>query len=378
MLPKRRHRILRNLLSASAFIIFGAILIAVVRWNESFAERIYVPFSRMVSGWLGAVWSYTVWSVAEMLLILFVTALLLTLLRAIVHSIREKTGWLLLIWCTGTVSAAACLYFLFILLWGGCYHAPKLEYRLSLYTEPQPEEILLETARWHLSQVLAYTDAVPRDAEGAVDAGGFEALASEAVLSMRALSDALPGLFSGGIISTPKRAVAYPVLARLGISGIYVPFTGECIVNTVSTDPFLPSTMCHELAHRLSFAPEQDANLIAYLACMQSEDATFRYSGALMAFTYCYNALSEPEDRAALWAELPQTVVDDFARNSEAWRKYETPPKEGSESSLRKIATAVNNAYLQSMGQSEGVKSYGRVVDMLIALYMQDRGAGGT
>jgi hypothetical protein len=152
----------------------------------------------------------------------------------------------------------------------------------------------------------------------------------------------------------------------LGIAGVYIPFTGEAIVSTINTDPFLPSVMTHELAHRLGFAPEDDANFIAYLACMESEEPILRYSGSLMAFNYCFNALTNQEYRRAVWNRLGEEdaeVLRDFERNREAWRRYERPV-------LREAAAAVNNTYLQTMGQEEGVKSYGRVTDLLIALYL--------
>jgi hypothetical protein len=87
-----------------------------------------------------------------------------------------------------------------------------------------------------------------------------------------------------------------------------------------------------------------------------------------MAFNYCYGALTNQEYRRAVWNRLGEEgaeVLGDFERNREAWRKYERPV-------LREMATAVNNSYLQSMGQQEGVKSYGLVVDLLIALYISD------
>ncbi|MDR0294267.1 MAG: DUF3810 family protein, partial [Oscillospiraceae bacterium] len=123
----------------------------------------------------------------------------------------------------------------------------------------------------------------------------------------------------------------------------------------------------------LGFAPEEDANLVAYLACMESDNAVFLYSGSLMAFTYCYNAVTDPRAKGIIWdrlAENSEETLGDFSGNSEAWSEYEGP--------LRKTAEAVNNAYLQSMGQPEGIRSYGRVVDMLIALYLADETRNGS
>jgi len=176
-----------------------------------------------------------------------------------------------------------------------------------------------------------------------------------------------PSLLGRAAAPPPKRALFYPIMGMLGISGIYSPFTGEAIVSTIGTDPFQPSVMTHEMAHRLGFAAEDDANFIAYLACMASENPVFRYSGALMAFSYCYNAMTDPGYIADIGAAMRADAADaleDYSRNRAEWDRYDGP--------LREAAETVNNTYLQAMGQEDGVKSYGRVVDLLIALYIYE------
>ncbi|MDR0325242.1 MAG: DUF3810 domain-containing protein [Oscillospiraceae bacterium] len=372
MLPKRRVHLILSVTLSAALLIAAVLLTAAVRHSGAFAQSVYLPFSRAVSGLLGTLFSFSSYTVAEALLVTAAAALAGCLIRSVVHTVRERSAMPLLLWLSGVVLSASGIYFLFILLWGGTYHAPKLESRLGLRTGPQEEEMLFQTASRHLEDVLLYAELVPRNADGEAGAGGFSALAPESARAMKSLMARYPELFGKAAVSPPKRAFSYPVLGMLGISGIYVPFTGEAVVNTISTDPFLPSVMCHELAHRLGFAPEEDANLVAYLACMESNEPIFRYSGALMAFTYCYNALSSQQYRSLLWsrlAEESEETVDDYRRNREEWVKYESP--------LRQAAEAVNNAYLQSMGQADGVRSYGRVVDMLIALYIEEQARSG-
>ncbi|MFQ8979614.1 MAG: DUF3810 family protein [Waltera sp.] len=40
-----------------------------------------------------------------------------------------------------------------------------------------------------------------------------------------------------------------------------------------------PATMCHELAHIRGYIYEDEANFIAFLACVESDDSTFQYAG---------------------------------------------------------------------------------------------------
>ena len=64
----------------------------------------------------------------------------------------------------------------------------------------------------------------------------------------------------------------------------------------------MPYAMCKEMAKRMSITRECDANFAAYMACAANDDVNFQYSGALLAYRYCYKALAadtSSEGRAA-------------------------------------------------------------------------------
>jgi len=111
---------------------------------------------------------------------------------------------------------------------------------------------------------------------------------------------------------------------------------------------------------------EDEANFIAYLACAASDCAEFNYSGALLAYIYSGNALYSA-DKDTYW-EIRDTLSDvakkDLAANNAFWDRFETK--------IAEVHDKVNNSYLQSNGQSDGTKSYGRMVDLLLAM-MRER-----
>ena len=156
-----------------------------------------------------------------------------------------------------------------------------------------------------------------------------------------------------------------------GHTGIFWAPTGESTVPLHCATADMPFTMCHEAAHRLGIASEQEANFCAFLACVTSDDVRFAYSGSYSAFCYCLNALYRADpDRAQ---QVVQSVADsglyegvalvlaDRAATREHYQAYEGPFEE--------VGTTVNNTYLRSFGESAGVRSYGLVVDYLIAWY---------
>ena len=117
--------------------------------------------------------------------------------------------------------------------------------------------------------------------------------------------------------------------------------------------------MCHELSHLRGYMREDEANFLAYLACRESSFADFRYSGAMLAFVYTNNALISADSE--LGNEIFRTLCDgaqaDFAANSAYWKQFEGPVSE--------ISSTVNDAYLKANRQEDGVRSYGRMVDLL-------------
>ena len=72
----------------------------------------------------------------------------------------------------------------------------------------------------------------------------------------------------------------------------------------------------------------------------------------------------------ALWqranAEMPKEVKWENAAYSGFFDKYR-------ENVAEKVTTAVNNAYISSNNQPAGVKSYGLVVDLVVAYYRDAR-----
>jgi Protein of unknown function (DUF3810) len=148
-------------------------------------------------------------------------------------------------------------------------------------------------------------------------------------------------------------------MSYLGITGIYFPFTAEANVNVVVPDSQLPFTACHELAHQGGIAPEDEANFVAYAACMRHPDADFRYSGVFNAALYALHALSGVDAaRAARQAQWSPAVRRDLDA-LRAWNERYRGPAETA-------ARAVNNAYLKTQGVDDGVRSYGRMVDLLV------------
>lgn len=186
---------------------------------------------------------------------------------------------------------------------------------------------------------------------------------TESVKAMERLGTQYPML--KGFYPRPKELIFSQILSYQQLSGIYSPFTIEANYNGDMTSYNIPHTACHELSHLKGFMREDEANFIGFLACIGSEDAEFRYSGYLAAWIYGGNALSiyDRQSYSDFWELLSEETKKDLMENSAFWGRFEGKAAEVSE--------VINDTYLKANSQTDGVKSYGRVVDLLLGWFHQ-------
>ncbi len=242
------------------------------------------------------------------------------------------------------VGVAGLAYLMFLLSWGLNYRREPLAASLGLAVAPAPLAELEQLA----------TDLVTE--ANLLRAGRAE---SEGVFVLERGHSALFALPAAG--ARPKASRLSPALARLGISGIFVPFTGEPLVNTLLPDSELPFGASHELAHAQGWAREDEANFLAFRACRAHDDPDFRYSGVLAGGRYVVNALAAVDGAAAQRVVGSRSAA--VGRDIDAIHRYQRRY----EGRLARAGERLNDVYLRSQGQDQGVRSYGRMVDLLLA-----------
>ena len=164
--------------------------------------------------------------------------------------------------------------------------------------------------------------------------------------------------------SSIKPVMSSEVLSYAHILGIYTYYTGESNVNVNFPDFTLPFTCAHEMSHQRGFSREDEANFMAYLVCIRSDDPYIRYSGYYNMYEYVMNALYSADKSGyseVYYSTTPQVRWEGTAY-SRFYNKYR-------ENTVANVSNKVNDGYLQSQGQSAGIKSYGLVVDLMVAYY---------
>lgn len=258
-----------------------------------------------------------------------------------------------------TLAAAGVLFLLFQLLWA-LNHA-RLPFATQVGLQPAP----VEAARLaRVARKLAERAAAARPPE--LDAGhpflpvNWRDAIGDAYEAAGAQWPALAG--PRPVI---RQAWISPLMTLGSITGIYSPFTGEPNVNVHVPEFLRPFVGCHEVAHLRGYAREDEANFIAWWVGSRAADRAVAYSCELLAFRHAMHALRAADGRAWLlaWEQTPLPVRADSDSIDAFWRSQ---PKTATKV-LTTITTTTNHIYLKSSGHSDGVRSYGRMVDLLIA-----------
>jgi len=157
-----------------------------------------------------------------------------------------------------------------------------------------------------------------------------------------------------------KFAYSSEIMSNFHITGIYPYLLPEAVVNINTPIMSLPHTICHEMAHQLGFAREDEANFIAYMACLQSDNALFAYSAYYTAFSYAMNELRlyDTENWQLIMQNADKNVIKDMERENAYWNHFETVSSE--------FTSEVNDTYLSIMTVEDGVKSYGGMLELLL------------
>lgn len=372
---KRRGTIERRLLAACVFLAAAGILLVCARQAPGFAEWYAVHIYQYLTASVGRITGLAPFSVVEIGLYVLLIMIPVTGVRAAVKSVRFGGGGENAFrWISGLFFTASVLFFLYMVNCGINYQRESFSEKTSLAAEQYTTEELKEVCVWLTEKVNNLAEQVKRGEDGvmllempAAEGGRMtlRVLGDTAVQAMEELAEEYPYL--EGYYPHPKPVCVSEILSYQGLSGVYSPFTIEANYNADMIDFYIPFTLCHELSHLRGFMQEEEANFIAFLACAGSRNRDFQYSGYLLGWIYSMNALrrNAAEDWQEIRAELDEAVETDLRANSRFWDDYD--------GAVAEVSDKVNDTYLKANGQSAGVQSYGRMVELLIA-YVLNRG----
>ena len=350
----KRDKIL--FLVAAGFAGASVLLLALANYITGFAQWYTVHLYDKAVNTMGRFFGMLPFSASEVLLY----AALISLAVCIAAVIRRKFSVIRA--AAGLILTASLLFFLYTTNCGINYHRTSFAESSGIAAGDYSVNELAEVCLMLTEEVNQTSALVHRNEQHVMH---YDAdVENRAAEVMRELSQSWPEL--EGYYPRAKGLLNPWILSVQKNTGIYSPFTIEANVNTGMTDYNIPFTACHELSHLRGFMQEEEANFIAWLACREADDPDFRYSGSLRGWISCMNVLYRADQER--WAEirvlLSPAVEPDLAANRAYWAKYE--------GKIAEIAETVNDNYLKANGQSDGVQSYGRMADLIVAYYINE------
>lgn len=346
-------------------IPISAILTIFAKNNSIYAEYYSVNIYPFFVKALGFFSSVSGKSLAEIIILALIIAIIIFTVVTIIESIKHQTLGYVKKYILGLISFFSVIYFLFVLFCGINYYRYEFTYHSGLIIQNSSKQELIELCEILIEDANEYREKLSTDNSGTVKLSddNFYETAQRAKNAMNRLSEEYKIL--EGSFSAPKAVRNSKVMSYLGITGVFFPFTFEANVN-VHIPPYqIPSVMLHELVHLRGFMREDEANFVAYLASIKSGYDDFYYSGTMLALTHSMNVLysADYDEFVKLYNLYSEDVRRDMEISRNYWKQFETK--------IADVADKVNDTYLKANNQYDGVRSYGRMVDLLLAYYRQ-------
>jgi len=346
------------------------LLIVLAKYNSYFAEQIYAKhIYKWISQIISTITGLLPISIAEVIVVAFPIIFLIVIVRFLIRMIRIKNNrkerlikGILNILCTGSI-----ILFVFTLFAGiNYYRAPFSTYSNLEIRESSVDDLYALTKNLALQADQLREQIPTTDKQGVFkqSVNNYK-LARTADQAYKELAKEYPVL--AGSYGEPKPVLLSELMSSTEITGIFFPFTMEANVNVDVPDYTIPATMLHELAHLRGFMREDEANYLAYLAGMKSGNIEFQYSSTMLALVTAGNALydQDPDKYFEIRDLYSEGVLKDISADAQYWVKYE-------DTVVSTVSNQINDTYLKANDQTDGVKSYGRMLDLLLAKYRKD------
>lgn len=335
-----------------ALFIFSAIVLAIVvlfsrnaSMSERYMNKIYPSIATLLST-ISALLPFSVYD-------LFIVVALLYLLKLILFVIIRQTSFKDFLF--SLVRFVTILIAWFYLGWGISYFRKDYYSRTNIQETTFNADNLREFASYFISQ--ANNSYV-----------GFEVMEKEEI--RKEIERTYNHVHEPLVLNYPngkrkvKKMVFESMFTKMGISGYYGPFFNEIHINNYSLNFTYPFTLAHEMAHQFGIAKESEANLYAFIVCINSEDERIRYSAYASIISYLLNDVRAliPDEYEGILNSVKPEIIEDLQRNRQHWLSARNK-------TLSDAQNKVYDAYLKGNRISSGRENYSEVVGLLISSY---------
>ncbi len=261
-------------------------------------------------------------------------------------------------------AAVSVVYFMFHILWAFNYYRVPLHKSLQLKSDYSYVQLLSTTRNFieksnTIHRELGYADSVKIDLPYTQ-----KEIFSKSLNGFENLENEFPQLaYSPRSIKKSGWSLG---LTYMGYSGYLNPFSGEAQVNNLIKTYKFPVVACHEEAHQIGYAAENEANFIATLATLNNDDQYIQYAGYIFTLRYLINEVARNDE--AEYYKLLETInpgiLESYKEMRDFWDSYENP--------FETFSKVFWDNFLKANNQSKGIQSYNYMV-ALVVNYFEDK-----
>lgn len=350
----------KKLAVSGLLLIISAGLFGMSRYVSGFANIYYENIYLNLVNVIGRGLSIIKVSVYELIVIGFILFIFIKLIMYIYLKYKKRISLKeIIIRATANIILYISIFiFLNAVTLGVNAFRPSFAKLTDLKNKDVSEENLTELCSYLKDKLNESDNKIQKDQYGLLKLD--DSVKEEGINSMKNLGDKYSCL--QGYYPLPKPYLFSKVMSYQLLEG-ETDFTLEANYNNDMPKVDVPSTICHELSHVRGFNNEDEANYIGFLACINSNNYEYQYSGYLMAYSYCMNDLYDSNKEAfkKINNEISINVKAELKNDALYWNKYRG-----------RISKIHNDAYdklLKISGQENGIKSYNAVVKLLVSGY---------
>lgn len=160
-----------------------------------------------------------------------------------------------------------------------------------------------------------------------------------------------------------KNSLLSPLLDYFGTAGYFNPFTGETQINSGMPIYLKPFVACHERAHSMGYGAEDEANFIGFISASESDNSLLRYSAYYLAaqeFMFETGRLDTVVFQT-LKNRISEPFMADLKNEKAYWEEYR--------GITRRFSSIFYDNYLKANKQPDGIRSYNRMIILMMAYY---------
>lgn len=349
-IPRLRQFTVLFVLSALVFAVgFNSNLV------EVFYARGLYRFTSVVQRFISSLLSYTLGDFLYLLLVFYMLRSIYRFYHKFRHKKLSRTDRIGI--PLQVINFFLILYLTFKILWGLNYSRLPIAEQLNISNQKYTTAELVSLGQFVINRLNGLQHIQKKQYS-------LQQLREKAKVAYDQMQEKNP--FFTYHIPSVKPVLNSWVITKIGIEGYYSPLSGEANINMRLPHISLPFVTCHEIAHQLGVAREDEANLVGYLVASNSSDPMFQYSATYEVFKNIFFEIKmkSQEDYEKLYKTLNQGTLNELKADRAFWQEYN--------SEMFAYMDVAFDRFLKLNNQAKGTDSYQDIVLWLYNIHKKD------